>query len=339
MGRRRLGGLQVRRGELRWYTTVDGKDVEMPNGDPVMINGDLVTPLSRTFIPAFIEDNPYLMATNYKAKLQGLPEPLRSKMLLGDFRAGREDDAYQIIPSEWVRLAQERWRARTKPDLPMTQMGVDVARGGRDKTVFTPRYGNWFDWQTTFPGKATPDGQTVAGQVVLAAGPKAMIGVDVVGVGSSVYDHLKDLPDLNVVPINGAAASMAKDKSGVLGFVNLRAENWWLFREALDPASGQDIALPPDAELKADLCAPKWKLTARGIQVESKEDLIARLGRSPDKGDSCIYAHCQGHADGWLQLVRADLDEAAEARHKAEEEQQSKAQGQPPALDMAGWPR
>jgi hypothetical protein len=28
----------------------------------------------------------------------------------------------------------------------------------------------------------------------------------------------------------------------------------------------------------------------RGIAVESKEDIIARIGRSPDKGDSCIYA-------------------------------------------------
>ncbi len=40
---------------------------------------------------------------------QAMPEPLRSKMLFGDFKAGREDNAYQVIPSEWVRLAQEHW--------------------------------------------------------------------------------------------------------------------------------------------------------------------------------------------------------------------------------------
>ena len=51
------------------------------------------------------------------------------------------------------------------------------------------------------------------------------------------------------------------------------------------------MALPPDPELKADLCAPTWKLTARGILVESKEDINARIGRSPDKGDSLVYAH------------------------------------------------
>jgi hypothetical protein len=52
--------------------------------------------------------------------------------------------------------------------------------------------------------------------------------------------------------------------------VNQRAEWWWGMREDLDPASGQDLALPPDPELKADLCAPRWKLTARGIQIESE---------------------------------------------------------------------
>jgi hypothetical protein len=90
--------------------------------------------------------------------------------------------------------------------------------------------------------------------------------------------------------MNGAAASDERDKSGQLGFVNSRAEWYWKAREALDPASGQDIALPPDPELRADLCAPTWKLTPRGIQVEAKDDLVKRLHRSPDKGDSCVYA-------------------------------------------------
>jgi hypothetical protein len=73
-------------------------------------------------------------------------------------------------------------------------------------------------------------------------------------------------------------------------FVNRRAEWWWKLREALDPATGEDLALPPDQGLLADLCAPRWKLSARGVQVESKEDIIKRLGRSPDRGDSAAYA-------------------------------------------------
>ena len=61
----------------------------------------------------------------------------------------------------------------------------------------------------------------------------------------------------------------------------------WKFREALDPNSGLDIALPPDPELMADLAAPTWELTTRGIQIELKEKIIKRLGRSPGLWGRC----------------------------------------------------
>ena len=301
-------------GELRWFTTgLDGNDLECPDGRPITRDGpqgpETVVPRSRTFIPAKVQDNPYLIESGYLSRLQALPEPLRSKMLYGDFRAGREDDAFQCIPSAWVLAAQERWKAGKRPDVPMSSLGVDVARGGKDRTVLTPRYGNWVDEQSVYPGSSTPNGQAVAGLVMAVIGPTATANIDVIGVGSSPYDALTDVLGDRVVAMNGASGSDAKDKSGVLGFVNSRAEWYWLSREALDPASGQDIALPPDPELRADLCSPHWKLTPRGLQVESKDDLSKRLGRSPDKGDSCIYALAvkQEAAAGWLAIARASL--------------------------------
>ena len=129
------------------------------------------------------------------------------------------------------------------------------------------------------------------------------VNIDVIGIGASPYDHLRaalatvkglrgeiiNRSDL-VLAMNASEGSEARDKSGQLGFLNKRAQWWWQFREQLDPASRQELALPPDPELKSDLCAPRWKLTPRGIQVESKDDIIKRIGRSPDKGDSCVYA-------------------------------------------------
>jgi len=277
-------------GELRWFTTIDGKDVECPSGEPVLVHGEWVKPLSRTFIPAKVQDNPALMASGYVARLQALPEPLRSKMLYGDFKAGREDNAYQVIPSAWVEAAQARWKATAKPAVPMTSLGVDVARGGADKTCLAPRFGHWYDAVKVFPGKDTPDGQTTAVQVLLLVKDRAQAVVDVVGVGASAFDALEDNAMVQRVAYNGAAASYGMDKSGQLKFVNKRAEDHWKLREALDPTSGQFLALPPDPELKADLCAPRWKPTPRGIQVESKDDIKKRIGRSPDKGDAVIMA-------------------------------------------------
>ena len=132
--------------------------------------------------------------------------------------------------------------------------------------------------------------------------------IDIVGPGASVHDHLVS-NGIQSVPMNGAEASTATDRSGRLRFVNRRAEWWWAMREALEPgagglgdragaggagyprsAGGDGIALPPDRALLADLAAPRWKLTARGIQVESKEEIVKRLGRSPDRGDAAVYA-------------------------------------------------
>lgn len=298
-------------GELRWFAMLDGKSVEVAGPDPIEHRGQLIYPRSRTFIPAKVEDNPHLLSTGYVATLQGLPEPLRSQLLFGDFAAGTEDDPWQVIPTEWVRLAQQRWQKGPRPGLHMTALGVDVARGGRDKTVLAARHSWWYDELDKHPGSSTPNGPAVAALVSKRLGDKATAMVDVIGVGASVYDCLQAQGGLRSQAVNFAGASKATDKTGRLTFANKRAELYWKFREALDPATGQGIALPPDAELLTDLCAPKWGLTIRGIQVESKEDIIKRLGRSPDCADAVILASELGGGIGFVDPDEAAANEGA----------------------------
>ena len=50
-------------------------------------------------------------------------------------------------------------------------------------------------------------------------------------------------------------------------------------REALDPTSNTGLALPPDKLLLADLCAPRWELRGSKILVESRDDIVKRIGR------------------------------------------------------------
>ncbi len=276
-------------GELRWFAMVDGDDVEVESSRPFIHKGDEIKPKSRTFIPARLSDNPYLMATDYGATLQSLPEPLRTQMLKGDFFVGVEDNPWQIIPTLWIDLAQARWKERSKPDAALSTLGVDVARGGKDKTVISQRYGNWFAPLLKYAGSETPDGPSAAAKVIAVHKPGAQINLDIIGVGSAVYDAVK-AHGIKVNAANFAEASSATDKSRKLRMINKRAEAYWKFREALDPQGGEDIALPPDPELKADLCAPRWRLTMRGIQVESKDEIIDRIKRSPDCGDAIVLA-------------------------------------------------
>jgi hypothetical protein len=282
-------------GDLRYFATIEGKDMEVPDARPfVLANGvpqyefdvtehkpdEIIRPMSRTFIPSRITDNPYLYGTGYMTTLQSLPEPLRSQMLRGDFMAGIEDSAFQVIPTAWVEAAQARWK---KPDRlePMDSLGVDVARGGRDNTIIARRHGMWFDEALVYPGAQTPDGPSVAGLVIAAMRDAAPIHIDVIGVGSSPYDFLNNA-NQQVLGVNVAEKSLATDQSGRLRFMNQRSELWWKMREALDPANNTGIALPPDRQLLADLCAPTWKLSGSTVQVEDRESIVKRIGRSPD---------------------------------------------------------
>lgn len=257
--------------------------------DPASYSADdIIRPLSRTFIPSRISDNPYLLGTGYMATLQSLPEPLRSQMLKGDFTAGIEDDPWQVIPTAWIEAAQARWR---RPDKlpPMDSMGVDVARGGKDNTIIARRHGMWFDVPLAYPGSATPDGPKVAGLTIAAQRNKAPIHIDVIGVGSSPYDFLNEA-DQQVTGVNVSEKATGTDKSGRLRFFNQRSELAWRMREALDPENNTGIALPPDPRLLADLCAYTWRLSGSVIYVASREEIIARIGRSPDFGSAYFLA-------------------------------------------------
>jgi hypothetical protein len=278
----------ARPGELRWFAVLDGKDVEVESGAPFLHEGKQISPKSRTFIPSRIQDNPFLMETGYEATLQALPEPLRSQMLDGNFSAGKDENPFQVIPSKWVQAAQDRWTEQGKTE-PMSSVGEDVARGGRAETVISRRHGSWYDKLLCYPGTATPDGPSAAALAMSAVRDGAPIHVDVIGCGTSPYDHLNQA-GVHVVAVNGAAASYGTDKSGKLRFYNLRAELWWKVRESLDPTAPDPVALPPGQDVRADLCAPTWSLRSGKILIESKEDLMKRIGRSPDKGDAIVYA-------------------------------------------------
>lgn len=275
-------------GELRWFASVEGKDREVESGEAFQHGNETIQPMSRTFIPSRVSDNPYLMSTGYMSTLQALPEPLRSQMLNGDFQAGLGEDPFQVIPTAWVESAMSRWLKPVKLE-PMDSLGVDVARGGKDNTVIARRHGMWFDVPLSYPGKETPDGPSTAGLVISSMRDKAPIHIDVIGVGSAPYDFLKEAGQ-HVLGINVAEAAHGRDISGLLSFYNLRSELWWKVREALDPAQNTGIALPNDSRLKADLCAPKWKLQGSKIRVESRDDIISRIGRSPDFASAYILA-------------------------------------------------
>jgi hypothetical protein len=300
-------------GELRWFVVdANDKDIEVDGPGTFMIDGKAYEAESRTFIPSKMTDNPQLDHKDYQKRLDALPAEIR-EILMGGFRASFKDQERQVIPTAWVKAAQERWTQKPPHNVPMCSMSVDASGGGNDPMVIAARYDGWYAPLVKVEGKDIPVeriGRHCAGIVVSHRLHNAKVIVDMGGgYGGPLYEQLiENIGSENVAGYKGAEASTRRTKDQKLGFTNKRSQAIWQFREALDPSQegGSPIMLPPSNTLLADLTAPTFDVIARGIRVESKEDVCERLGRSTDEGDAVVMAWYDGaramtHANIWTK--------------------------------------
>lgn len=215
--------------------------------------------------------------------------------VLGEF-AGSDEDG--VIPHlEWVEAANDRWlkltdRLKTESDFslgPLTSLGVDVARTGADRSVAAERYSRMIYQFHAWKGQDTRETSSKVGVIIANDGVAV---VDVIGIGAGVVDNLREeLGVQKVQAFNASERTDLVDKSGEIGFTNKRAAAWWTIRELLDPSNHYGLALPPDDTLTGDLLAPRWRMMAGGkIQIEAKDEIRKRIGRSPDYGDALAMA-------------------------------------------------
>ncbi|MGV2914568.1 hypothetical protein [Streptomyces alfalfae] len=227
-----------------------------------------------------------------RARQWGRDSAMYANRVAGEFHASDEDS---VIPLAWVEAAVERWHewdAAGRPDLEGRRFtGVDVARSGGDSTILAHRCGVAI---THLEAHDKEDTMQTTARVQAATGEAGDVipVVDSMGVGGGVVDRLREL-GVPVLAYTGAAKTNGRTRDGEWGFKNVRGQAYWRMRELLDPAYDPEIMLPPDDELLADLTAPMWDTTTGvppKIRVEPKEDLVKRMGRSPDKGDAVVMA-------------------------------------------------
>jgi hypothetical protein len=322
-------------GELRWAVYI-AKDLKNQPGQlhwvdgpgEYKIAGETYQARSYTFIPASLEDNPYRNTPEYRAQLQNLPEPLRSQLLKGDFKAGLIDDAYQVIPSMWVRAAQQRWlEAKGKPPegVPMCAIAIDPSGGGEDDAVISQRYDAFFAELLKTPGKDIPKnrlGTFQGGLVVTNRRDNADVIVDTGGgYGGPIVNHLSENNDIECVAYKGAGASTRRTADRKYGFTNVRSAAYWKMREDLDPdqPGGSRVMLPPDKRLMAGLCAPTYEVRGQEIKIEAKskneggtKGVVERLGWSPNEADAVVMANWAGPrwATNALQWIEQGVERA-----------------------------
>jgi len=112
------------------------------------------------------------------------------------------------------------------------------------------------------------------------------IVIDEIGIGSGIVDRLREL-GFSVKGFVGGSSPRGGSRRAAR-FLNRRAQTFWELRQKLEAG---EIALPEDEQLADELCAIQWKITSAGkIQIEPKDELRGRLGRSPDRADAVAMA-------------------------------------------------
>ena len=160
-------------------------------------------------------------------------------------------------------------------------VSIDVSRYGDDKTVFIAIENNCELEKQVHEKKSTME--TVG--LALAFAKKHQIdsfAVDEIGVGGGVADRLAEL-EKDVIFVNAAERKDVRTDC-----YNRRAEIYLHGAELFN--DGKVSILKSDVELAEQLSWAKYKtIKSNGVyQVEPKDDIKARYGRSPDDADAFL---------------------------------------------------
>lgn len=171
-------------------------------------------------------------------------------------------------------------------------LGVDPARGGKDKTGFVDRQGRRSGRHVCRRVDYGENTMAIAGEVARLRNhlrplcSRFKVAIDTTGLGGPIYDRLREmLPYEELEPVNFGEKALEPEK-----YANRRAEMWDRKRQWYDDPAG--VQVPDDDEFQGDECAPVRDRGATHFRsngqlvLEEKDHIKARLGYSPDLGDA-----------------------------------------------------
>lgn len=222
-------------------------------------------------------------------------DPLHIRVF-GDGRFPDEDPEKQVVLGSWLMRHVEHWRKANPLEVECSSFGFDVARstsGDESVLVGGSMHGvRFFDsWQkadTTYHVKRILETCLIKGGADLTK-HKHPIAVDTVGIGAGVSDMLKRM-GCWVLEFRGNDTSSEDHKR----YKNLRTESYDMMGRRLNPDDiwGQEpFALPDIERLHRGLTAPE-KVYEKGdifrFGLIPKEDIIEKIGYSPDHADALV---------------------------------------------------
>jgi len=182
----------------------------------------------------------------------------------------------QLIPASWILTAQSIEIQHSGERI----IGFDPARMGGDDSTMLCRQGGKILWIKRRRPITKDIGAEMASWLAeeMRESEVTRAYVDEIGSGQSVLDSCRRM-GVMATGVNISRPSYRKRR-----YVNLRTELWYAIRTALGKTL---LQLPNDELLAGDLVAPKYSYDHLGrIELEDKEKIKGRIGRSVDTGDA-----------------------------------------------------
>jgi phage terminase large subunit len=231
---------------------------------------------AREMIAKYGRENPWVMAT-----------------ILGQFPASGLNT---LLGVDEVELAMRRNITPDKYEFSQKRLGVDVARFGDDKTVIFPRQG----LQAFKPVEMRNARSNEIAARIMSAKLKWDSEIECVddtgGYGAGVIDAL----------LQGGASPLSVHFSGKAidaRYLNKRAEMWFQLAEWVKRGGG----LPQMPELVGELTTPTYTFRNGKFQIEEKDQIKDRLGRSPDLADALALTFALPEMPNQIRLPGVDL--------------------------------
>lgn len=225
----------------------------------------------------------------------GEDSPIYVSKVLAEFPTDAEDG---VVPGSAVARcrnfprSEDETQDETGAGAPVpVQLGVDVGAGG-DQSVIRERRGDRAGrvWRSRHADPQRLTGEVMA--AILETGA-TRVCVDSNGVGWGIRGSVDEKCHEAGLVVDVIGVNVGQRSSQPKRWMNLRAELWWTAREGVQETRWDLTDI--DDQTAADLTAPRYHLTSRGlIQIESKDEVRKRIGRSPDDADALLLAFYEG---------------------------------------------
>ena len=246
------------------------------------------------FIQSLVTDNAFATKRNVAGLERLSDESEKQRLRYGNW--DYEGDPTQLIEQAWIEQCFHSPRQPGKRSL-----GADVGRY-KDPSTIAKMDGNsvYFLKRYQHDNNTAKFGEIIMNEAIFERIDADRCAVDGAGIGAGAVDYCR-LNNFKVKDIQSGSKMAETHATGLYRFANLKSQMWWALREAL---RNEEIFFDFTFEredvqkLMEDLTAVSYETKGdKVIQVEGKDELRNRIGRSTDFGDALVYAN-------WIRVLQ-----------------------------------